>query len=175
MAPTTTKLVGWSVAGFKLNTPWLLNWFGSGAGDYIQTQFNYTQGALKYLNQTTNSNWGINEGSQASWGPLNDGVFGGFLGGTAVAGTLPTAVELTTAWNVNAAYEHFWSPRWRTSLYGGYMKVEYGGTANNLICTGTTLAPSQRPTLAATLIGTPGGPVRARSGTSPRTSTWVST
>ena len=59
---------GWVVgAGFKLNTPWLLNWFGSGAGDYIQTQFNYTQGALKYLNQTTNSNWGINDGSQASW------------------------------------------------------------------------------------------------------------
>ena len=60
---------GWVVgAGFKLNTPWLLNWFGSGAGDYIQTQFNYTQGALKYLNQTTNSNWGINDGSQASCG-----------------------------------------------------------------------------------------------------------
>ena len=62
---------GWVVgAGFKLNTPWLLNWFGSGAGDYIQTQFNYTQGALKYLNATTNSNWGINEGSQASFGVL---------------------------------------------------------------------------------------------------------
>ena len=75
-------------AGFKLNTPWLLNWFGSGAGDYIQTQFNYTQGALKYLNATTNSNWGINDGSQASWGPLNDGVYGGFLAGTAAAGTL---------------------------------------------------------------------------------------
>ena len=73
-------------AGFKLNTPWLLNWFGSGAGDYIQTQFNYTQGALKYLNATTNSNWGINEGSQASFGVLADGVYGGFLTGTARQG-----------------------------------------------------------------------------------------
>ena len=165
---------GWVVGGgFKLNTPWLLGFIG-GTGDYFQTQVNYTQGALKYLNQTTNSNWGINEGSQASWGPLADGVYGGLLTGTAAAGTLPTGVELTTAWNVNAAYEHFWwNPRWRTSLYGGYMKVEYGSTANNLICTGTTLAPSQRPTLAATLTGTLGGPVRARSGTSPRTSTWV--
>ena len=140
---------GWVVGGgFKLNTPWLLGFIG-GTGDYFQTQVNYTQGALKYLNQTTNSNWGINEGSQASWGPLNDGVFGGVLTGTAAAGTLPTGVELTTAWNVNAAYEHFWwNPRWRTSLYGGYMKVEYGSTANNLICTGTTLAP-----IATTNIG----------------------
>ena len=62
------------------------------------------------------------------------------LAGTAAAGTLPTGVELTTAWNVNAAYEHFWNPRWRTSLYGGYAKVEYGSTANNILCTGTTLA-----------------------------------
>ena len=40
---------------------------------------------------------------------LADGVYGGLLSGTAVTGTLPTAVELTTAWNVNAAYEHFCS------------------------------------------------------------------
>ena len=35
-------------------------------------------------------------------------------------------LELTTAWNVNAAYEHFWNPRWRTSLYGGYARSTYG-------------------------------------------------
>ena len=85
---------GWVVGGgFKLNTPWLLNWLGSGAGDYFQTQVNYTQGALKYLNQTTNSNWGINEGSQASWGLLADGgcmAAGVGYGGT---GTLPTATS----------------------------------------------------------------------------------
>ena len=70
-------------------------------------------------------------------------MYGGFLAGNAAAGTLATGVELTTAWNVNAAYEHFWwNPRWRTSLYGGYMKVEYGGTATNLMCTGTTLPPA---------------------------------
>ena len=155
---------GWVVgAGFKLNTPWLLNWFGSGAGDYIQTQFNYTQGALKYLNATTNSNWGINEGSTASFGVLADGVYNGLLAGSALSGLQPTGVELTTAWNVNAAYEHFWSPRWRTSLYGGYMKVEYGGSANNMLCTGTTLAPG-------TLIGAV--PVSTNFGCSNDWNTW---
>ena len=80
-----------------------------GTGDYFQTQVNYTQGALKYLNQTTNSNWGINEGSQASWGMLADGVYGGlaWFGAQEPA----TGVELTTAWNVNAAYEHFGGTR----------------------------------------------------------------
>src|SRR4029077_4931703 len=113
---------GWAVgAGFKINTPFFSQ------GDYIQTQFNYTQGALRYVFQTPSSNWGINEGSQASFGVLADGVYSGALAGTAVNGTLPTSVSLASAWNVNAAYEHFWSPRWRTSLYGGYAKVEYGG------------------------------------------------
>ena len=134
---------GWAVgAGFKLNTPWLLNWFGSGAGDYIQTQFNYSQGALRYIMQTTNSNWGFNEGGFGTFAPVADGVYGGSLTGTAALGTLGTSVELTSAWNVNAAYEHFWSPRWRTSLYGGYAAVSYGGQSTNLLCTGTTLAPA---------------------------------
>ena len=55
--------LGWVVgAGFKLNTPWLFNWLGTGAGDYFQTQVNYTVGALRYIFQTPNSNWGFMDG-----------------------------------------------------------------------------------------------------------------
>ena len=73
----------------RTSTPWLLNWFGSGAGDYIQTQFNYTQGALKYLNADNQLQLGHQRGhAKPRWGPLADGVYGGFLAGTAVAGTL---------------------------------------------------------------------------------------
>jgi hypothetical protein len=146
---------GWVVgAGFKWNTPWLLSWIGwlgSGQGDYIQTQFNYTQGALKYLMQTTNSNWGFDKGAFGTFAPLADGVYGGVLNPTAAqvaAGLGPTDVELTTAWNVNAAYEHFWAPAWRTSVYGGYAAVTYGGTAINLLCTGSIL-----PALATANVG----------------------
>jgi hypothetical protein len=149
---------GWAVGlGFKINTPFF------GQGDYIQTQFNYTQGALRYVFQTPNSNWGINEGSQASFGVMADGVYSGALTGTAATGTLPTSVSLTTAWNVNAAYEHFWNPRWRTSLYGGYAKVDYGDQAQNQLCTGTTLAPG-------TLIGAT--PVSTNFGCSMDWQTW---
>ena len=79
----------------------------------------------------------------ATFGPWRMGSTVGLSLGTAAAGTLGTSVELTTAWNVNAAYEHFWSPRWRTSLYGGYAAVSYGGQSTNLLCTGTTLAPGR--------------------------------
>ena len=122
--------LGWVVgAGFKLNTPWLLNWLGVGTGDYFQTQVNYTVGALRYIFQTPNSNWGFVDGNSQSIGLMNDAVYGG----TVAANT--TGLELTTAWNVNAAYEHFWwNPRWRTSLYGGYAEVSYGGAANNMLC-----------------------------------------
>ena len=142
-----------------------------GQGDYFQMQVNYTQGALRYIFQTPNTNWGINDGQSAGWGVVSDAVYAGTL----AAGNA-TDLELTTAWNVNAAYEHFWSPRWRTSLYGGYAQVKYGDTANSILC---GFGPARRwllqPASAVTTIGKPGGSAHARSGTSRRTSTWVST
>ena len=45
-------------AGIKLNAPMI------GQGDYLQAQVNYTQGALRYIFQTPNSNWGKVDGSE---------------------------------------------------------------------------------------------------------------
>lgn len=116
--------LGFAVGGgVKVNVPM------TGQGDYFQMQVNYSQGALRYIFQTPNSNWGMNDGWSAGWGIVSDAVYGGTLAlGNA------TDLELTTAWNVNAAYEHFWNPRWRTSLYGGYAAVSYGSTANSILC-----------------------------------------
>jgi hypothetical protein len=109
-------------AGIKLNAPMI------GQGDYFQAQVNYAQGALKYIFQATQGSWLYREGDSAAVGLVLDGVYGGVLGATA------SSVELTTAWNVNAAYEHFWNPRWRTSVYGGYAQVNYNGAANAMLC-----------------------------------------
>jgi Porin subfamily len=108
-------------AGIKLNAPMI------GQGDFLQAQVNYTQGALKYIFQTPTSNWFKQDGSQFGFGALSDGAYGGSVVNT-------TDVELTTAWGINAAYEHFWNPRWRTSLYGGYAAVNYDDRANNMMC-----------------------------------------
>ena len=117
---------GWAVgAGLKLNAPMI------GQGDYLQLQVNYTEGALKYIFQTPTSNWQKFDGNTVGFGALSDAVFGG----DGPSGT-GTALQLTTAWNINAAFEHFWSSQWRTSLYGGYAGVSYNSQANALICVG---------------------------------------
>ena len=115
-------------AGIKLNAPMI------GQGDFFQAQVNYTQGAIKYMMQATQGSWAFREGDSAAVGLVTDGVYGGTL-----AGLNGSDVELTTGWNVNAAYEHFWSPRWRTSLYGGYAQVSYNDNANAQLCSAGVL------------------------------------
>jgi len=117
--------LGWALgAGIKLNAPMI------GQGDFLQAQVNYTEGALRYIFQTPNSNWGKVDGQNEGFGVLSDAVYGGTL-----ANGSASDLQLTTAWNVNAAYEHFWNPRWRTSLYGGYAQVSYNDNANAQLCT----------------------------------------
>jgi hypothetical protein len=112
-------------AGIKLNAPMI------GQGDYLQAQVNYTQGALRYAFHTPVSNWSKVEGQNEGFGVLSDAADGALDPETGIGGT---GLQLTTAWNVNAAYEHFWNPRWRSSLYGGYAAVSYGTTGNALLC-----------------------------------------
>jgi hypothetical protein len=115
---------GWVVgAGLKLNAPMI------GKGDYFQTQGTYTEGALKYIFQNPNGNPYLQHGQELAYGITSDAVYGGSLG----AGNT-TALELTTAWLVNASYEHFWNEQWRTSVHGGYAKVEYNSQANAILC-----------------------------------------
>jgi Porin subfamily len=120
--------LGWVIgAGIKLNAPSI------GMGDYFQAQVNYTEGALRYLFQTTQPSWSINDsGAFSGFGPIADAVYGGILGASGTSAA--TDLNLVSAWNVNAAYEHFWNPRWRTSLYGGYAAVNYGSGTSSLLC-----------------------------------------
>ena len=41
---------------------------------------------------------------------------------------------MTTAWGVNAAYEHFWNKSWQTSVYGAYTATTYNTNANAYMC-----------------------------------------
>src|SRR4029077_13261373 len=65
----------------------------------------------------------------AGFGWVTDGIFSG----SAVAGT-GTNVELTTTWGINGFFQHIWNPKWRTSLYGGYVEQDYNGNAKTQIC-----------------------------------------
>ena len=131
-------------AGIKLNAPMI---------SQGEAQINYTQGALRYIFQTPNSNWGKVSGADTGFGVLSDAIYGGCVitSGTCIAGTA-SDLDLTTAWNVNVAFEHFWNPQCRTALYGGYAAVSY-----------------TQPGVATD------GSVRGPNGTSARICTWAST
>jgi hypothetical protein len=120
---------GWAAgAGLRLNFPMF------GEGDYLQAQGNYTEGAARYALFTPNFNWGVVNGSKEAFGVLSDCVYGGFgVGSTAFA---TTSCQKTTAYGVNASYEHHWgfAPAWQTSVYGTWYAVRYDAAANNMLC-----------------------------------------
>ena len=101
----------------KINTPFITQ------GDWFQTQVNVTQGALRYLFNTPNTDWGKVDGGKETFGILSDCVYAATAGSAVGA----TGCLLTSAWGINASYEHYWTPAWHTSLYGAYYQVNYGG------------------------------------------------
>ncbi|HEX3991074.1 MAG TPA: porin, partial [Acetobacteraceae bacterium] len=119
-----TDQFGWAAgAGLKINFPSIA------AGDYFQGQVNASQGALRYLFFTPNTNWGMVNGNREAFGVLSDCVYGG-----SVAGGSASGCELTSAWGFNASFEHYWTPSWHQSLYGAYYQVSYDTAANNMLC-----------------------------------------
>ena len=76
-----------------------------------------------------NFNAGIRSSDSAGFGFISDAVYGGRL-----QDNNTTSLELTQTLAINAAYEHFWNPAWRTSVYGGYAEVNYSGLASAMMC-----------------------------------------
>ena len=58
---------------------------------------------------------------------------------------LPEPHQLTTAWSINAAYEHVWSAEWKTSAYGSYAAISYNDTAKAIINSHLPGAAGTRP------------------------------
>jgi hypothetical protein len=97
-------------------------------GDTFGMQACYSVGAAGYCTRATGPFQHYSSGNNAGFGWVTDGIYDGAGG---VAGG--TAVELTTVWGINGYVQHLWSPKWRTSLYGGYVEVDYNGTATTII------------------------------------------
>jgi Porin subfamily len=115
-------------AGLRLNFPMIAQ------GDYFQSQVNYTQGALRYVDFTGNAPvlaYGM--GNNMAWGLFSDCIYGASATVAGVA-TNTTGCNLTTAWGVNVGYEHYWTPQFHESFIGSYMAVQYDAQANDLLC-----------------------------------------
>jgi len=116
--------IGWAVgAGIKLLAPMI------GPGDYLQAQVNFSEGARKYVDYSYNNMYSRFNGGNYCIGIGSDAVFSS-IGAT--------SLELTTAWGVNAAYEHFWNKSWQTSVYGAYTATSYDANANGYLCAAET-------------------------------------
>ena len=119
---------GWAVTGgFTLNDVLGMK------GDQFGMQAVYTVGAAGYATRATGAYEIYGGGNQAGLGWVSDGVF-----------TTGNSVQLTSVWGINGFYQHFWNPKWRTSIHGGYEEVDYGSTATAMICPGGagTAAPT---------------------------------
>ena len=69
--------------------------------------------------------------------------------------TTGSQIELTKVWSALVGYEHIWNPKWRTSVFGGYVNVDYNGAATNFILQKTpgALAACGVPGVGATTFG----------------------
>jgi hypothetical protein len=123
-------------AGLRLNFPMIAQ------GDFFQGEVNYTQGALRYLAMGDNSpNMQIERGNTYGFGVMSDCVYAsltpGFQSsgtGTIAGATGTTGCQLTTAWSLNVAYEHYWTPQFHESFLGGYLAAKYNALANANLC-----------------------------------------
>ncbi len=102
----------------------------TGAGDVLNIQGVYTEGASRYNFQslaTTSYSMFSGSGSGAyqsvGFAGVSDAVFG--------AGT---GLELTKTFGMRGAFTHNWNAYWNSALYGAYGAVRYSGTAKGLIC-----------------------------------------
>jgi hypothetical protein len=125
---------GWAVTtGFILNLPMIT------PGDRFSVQAVYSEGATAYHAATRSTaaplfasgtpNVGGN--GRIATGFWTDGVFG--VGGQVIP---------TTAWSINAGFEHLWTPSFKTSIYGSYIDVSHSAGANALMCATNTAATS---------------------------------
>jgi Porin subfamily len=117
-------------AGLRLNFPMIAQ------GDYFQSQFNYTQGALRYVDFGGNApDLFYSNGDQTAFGIFSDCMYGATTAGTGnAAPTGATGCNLTTGWGVNAGFEHYWTPQFHESFIGSYMAIKYNSQGNALLC-----------------------------------------
>jgi hypothetical protein len=116
--------VGWAAGvGVLVNLPML------GAGDNISAQFTYAKGATGYnfAGRTSLNTW---DGASFASVWLPDAVYSSTANGE---------LELLESWVVAAGFQHAWNPQWKTTLYGGYGKIEGPGVNNTAaLCPYTT-------------------------------------
>jgi Porin subfamily len=122
--------------GFAIQGALSIKNIPTGAGDVINLQAVYTDGATAYnfnsLMPTTFAMYGGTglAGAYQSIGLAStaDAVY---TGTTAATGT---SLETVKSWGFRGGYTHNWNPNWASAIYGAYGAVQYGAGAKTAIC-----------------------------------------
>jgi len=147
---------GFAVSGgLELN---LANW-GWAKGDTFAVQSQYCVGDIDSCSDPNG-----NRNADLFWARKRGGNIGlawednAYFANNTVGGSLQTGLQLSTAWNIWAAVQHYWVPELRTSLYGGYLQYQADSSAVDAsICA---------PLHAGATLNTGGGPTGTITGSS---------
>jgi len=118
---------GWGArAGAEIKLPML------GPGDRFLVSGYYSEGAVR-LSASNLNNPGIWGAGEVGFGWVVDSVVFGPAGGH----------NLTTAWSINAGFEHFFTPNFSAAVYGGYAEISYNDFVINsgAFCAGNRITP----------------------------------
>jgi hypothetical protein len=138
---------GWAAQiAASIKTPTL------GAGDVLNIQGVYTDGATRYNIQDLAASAGANT-IYGSTGLLGAYQSVGFGIATDTVFTTGGEQQLTKTWGMRGAFTHNWDPFWNSSVYGAYAAVSYNDTAKALLCGIGGVGGSFRATTGLTGIG----------------------
>ncbi|TDR89885.1 porin [Enterovirga rhinocerotis] len=111
---------GWAVqGGLKVNLPQLAQ------GDVLWLQAAYSEGALSYAGHPARMVGGATLSNVYS-GRFLVSTVDSFIGADGKQ-------KLTEAWSVSAAFLHYWTPQWRSAVFGSYGEVAFGKGARTLM------------------------------------------
>jgi Porin subfamily len=109
---------GWATAaGFTLN-----NFLGL-KGDTAGVMGAFCMGAEGYCSHSQAGSALIGSGNRVTYTVNEDAMY-----------TTGGQILLTRNFDVTAFYEHYWNPKWRTSLFGGWLGVDYSAAEISMVC-----------------------------------------
>jgi len=103
----------------------------TGAGDTINIQGVYTDGATRYNFQNlAGSSYALygSSGIAGAYGSL------GFASAPDTVFVTGGSQETVKTWGFRGAYTHNWDPSWNSSLYGAYAQAQFGTLAKTTLC-----------------------------------------
>jgi len=108
----------------------------TGAGDTLNIQGVYTDGATRYnLQSLANVTYAMYGGTNTAGAYQSLGIASApdvvYTGTTAATGT---SLETIRTWGFRGAYTHNWDPYWNSAIYGAWASINYGSRGTAAIC-----------------------------------------